>query len=197
MPVTDIELMLRVQAGDEAAFRELWERHAPGLLNYFYWYSLGMDEAEDATQEVFQRLWLARDKYVPKGRFLSYVYRIATNYLIDRSRAVKRRPASVSLDASFGGADESRPRTLKDQLPGQSPQPDESLDSRETRERIREAVERLPESQRVVFVLGVQEGVKYSEIGRILGIPEGTVKSRMHTAVHSLRESLSKKKGFR
>lgn len=195
MPVTDIELMLRIQTGDEEAFAELWERYASGLLKYFYWYGLVADEADDGVQETFQRLWQAREKYSPSGHFRSYLYRIATNYLIDRARASKRRPTTLSIDAPFddgegGGA-------LRESIAGNEPGPDSPMDRRETADAIQKAVNRLPEGQRIVFLLGVQEGVKYTEIGEILGIPEGTVKSRMHSAVHALRTALSRGKTAR
>jgi len=195
MPVADIELMLRIQAGDEEAFEELFHRHAPGLLNFFFPYCLDWDEAEDAVQEVFQRVWTARDHYAPRGRFRSYLLRIATNYVIDRSRTRKRRSTTVSLDAPARRDESARPRTLKDDIAGRGPAPDRRMLDSEAGESIEEAVQRLPEAQRVVFLLGVQEGVKYSEIGRILGIPVGTVKSRMHSAIHTLRDRLAREDG--
>ncbi len=193
MPVTDVDLMLRIQAGDEEAFRQLWDRHAGSLMSFFFWYGLAREDAEDGVQEVFQKIWLAKENYQPTGRFRSFLLRIATNYLIDRGRSIQRRPSAVSIDASVDddGTDTQR---LSDRLAGNETPPDAPLESRETRDWIEQAILRLPEGQRVVFILGVQEEIKYSEIGTMLGIPEGTVKSRMHSAIHHLREVLGRER---
>jgi RNA polymerase sigma-70 factor (ECF subfamily) len=175
MPDSDIELMLRIQVGDESAFRELFERYAASLINFFYWYGHTTEDAEDATQDVFQRIWQARDQYQPTGKFRSYLYRIATNHVIDSARTRKRRPGVVSLDATLD-ADDARSSSLMDRLPGSASTPDSVLERRETASRVEDAVARLPEAQRVVFLLGVRENIKYREIAGILGIPEGTVR---------------------
>ncbi len=133
MPVTDVELMLRIQAGDEEAFRTMWDRHARSLLNFFHWYGLSREDAEDGVQEIFQRIWLAREKYQPTGRFRSYLLRIATNYLIDRGRAIQRRPGVISMDVAYDEG-EGKSQPLRDRLPGSEPAPDEPIEDQETRE---------------------------------------------------------------
>ena len=193
MPVTDVDLMLRIQAGDEEAFRQMWDRHAGSLMSFFYWYGLPREDAEDGVQEVFQKIWLARENYQPTGRFRSFLLRIATNYLIDRGRAIQRRPGSVSIDTSMDD-DGTGSQRLSDRLAADAPSPDTPIEGRETRDWIERAILRLPEGQRVVFILGVQEEIKYSEIGAMLGIPEGTVKSRMHSAIHYLRDVLQRER---
>ena len=95
------------------------------------------------------------------------------------------------------GEGDPKPVALKEQLEGTAEAPEASLERGEVAGAIQRAVSRLPEGQRVVLLLGAQEGIKYSEIGEMLGIPEGTVKSRMHSAVHALRDALSRGKTVR
>jgi RNA polymerase sigma-70 factor (ECF subfamily) len=195
MPLRDVDLMLRIRAGDEEAFRELMDRYAAILVRFFRRLGMSIDDAEDGAQEIFLRLYRSREEYVPKTKFRHFLFRIATNYWIDRFRAAKRRPTSLSLDLSLerdpGGG---RPSALKDQLPGKDRRPDAILSNRELGDRIDEAIRRLPEGQRIVFLLGEAGGILYTEIGKMLGIPVGTVKSRMHTAVHELRRLLTKER---
>ena len=192
MPLTDTELMLRIQAGDEDSFRELMNRYAMRVLSFFQGLGLQPSDAEDAVQEVFSRLYRSRDDFVPKARFRSYLYRIATNYWIDRYRSQKRGPRVFSLDAPIGNSDSAGTRTLKNEIAADQRKPDRSLRDRELSDKIALAIKKLPEGQRVVFALAVLVGVRYREISKMLGVPVGTVKSRMHTAVNQLRESLSR-----
>ena len=108
----DIELMLRIREGDTVAFGELFDRHGRGLFGFFHWYGLRGDDAEDGVQEVFQRVWQAREHYEPTGRVRSWLVRIATNWLIDQGRAKQRRPSVRSLDAPIDGADPGAGRML-------------------------------------------------------------------------------------
>jgi RNA polymerase sigma-70 factor (ECF subfamily) len=93
----------------------------------------------------------------------------------------------VSLESPLGFGEE---RTLRDRIPAREGGPVEVLSRRETEEALRRAIDRLPEEQRSVVILSELHGMKYQEIGQVLDIPVGTVKSRMHTAMEKLRELL-------
>jgi RNA polymerase sigma-70 factor (ECF subfamily) len=186
MDQTDVELMLRVRDGDPDAFRLVVDRHQRPLINYFYRLTWDRQRSEDLAQEVFLRLYRARDSYRPQARFTTFLYRIARNLWIDRYRSRKSAPGETSLDAPTG-RDGGRELVLRDRIAASVRDPGDEASGRELVEALREAVDRLPEDQRQVFVLGQYRGLPYAEISEILSIPEGTVKSRMHAAVRRLR----------
>lgn len=183
----ETELMLRVAAGDEAAFEPLVLRLLPRLVGYFR--RLGADRslAEDCAQEVFLKVYRARGSYTARARFTTYLFHVARNHWIDIYRHRKVGPRMVSTDAPAPGEDGGgRGRELE----GPSPDPASALARRELAAALERAVAALGEQQREVFVLARVENLRYQEIGDILGIPVGTVKSRMHAAWRQIRASL-------
>lgn len=184
---TDPELMAAFQQGDAGAFEELVGRHHRGLINFFYHHSRDRQLAEDWAQEVFLRVVHHAPGYVPRARFTTFLYRIARNLWIDviRERAVHKRPAS--LDAR----DEEGERREEWVPSAATRQPADALASEEVGAQVRRVVDQLPADLRDVVALSELQGLKYAEIGEILGIPVGTVKSRMHTAVQRLRVMLA------
>ncbi len=186
MSPNDAELMERFGAGDDEAFRLLVERHQKGLLNFFWRRCFDRDLARDCVQEVFLRLVRHRGRWQPRAKFTTYMYRIAENHWIDRYRSRKAAPPQVSLQTAVtaeGGE-------LGSVVPGRSSEPGEAASDRELARKIQAAVEQLTEEQRSVFVLAETKGLKYAQIGEVLGIPVGTVKSRMHAATQKLRKLL-------
>ena len=184
---SDAELMAQVRSGDTEAFAALVERHRPRLCAFFYRLCRDREEAGDAAQETLVRLWLARDGYEARAKFTTYLYRIAWNHWLNRLRAMKSRPRVTPLEEQLG---EGGKRLLRQMLLRARPTEDAVL-RRYRMQRIRSAIARLPQRQRIVFVLSHFEGLRYAEISEVLGIPVGTVKSRMHHAVARLRELLS------
>lgn len=186
MPPTDAELMERFGAGDDGAFRALVDRHERSLLRYFYRRCLDRALAEDCVQEVFLRLVRHRGAWRPDAKFTTYLYRIAENHWIDRYRSRQSAPQMASLAAE--AADTAEP--IEAAVAGSGRRPEEAASDRELAEKLRRALARLTEEQRSVFVLAETRGMKYAEIGDALGIPVGTVKSRMHAATTRLRDLL-------
>jgi RNA polymerase sigma-70 factor (ECF subfamily) len=131
--------------------------------------------AEDLAQETFIRVFKYRDRYSPSAKFTTFLYTLGRHALCDLLRQWQRRDKGLALIRSESDAREDERR--------------EPLDQRV--EAVRAAVERLPEKLRLVVVLGVYEGFDYETIGRVAGIPVGTVKSRMHLAVQRLKEWLN------
>ncbi len=191
MSPTDSELMERFGTGDDEAFRLLVRRHEKGLLNFFYRRCFDRALAEDCAQEVFLRLVRHRGRWKPTAKFTTYLYRIAENLWIDRYRSRKAAPAMTSLAATV--SDEGR--ELGDVISGGGRAPEEQASDHEISVRIREALLKLTEAQRAVFVLAETRGLRYADIGEILGIPVGTVKSRMHAATTRLRSLLQENLG--
>ena len=181
---TDADLVAAIQRGDREAFRQLVERHHRSLISFFNHMSWDLQIAEDCTQEVFLRLFSHLGSYEPQAKFTTFLFRVARNLWIDRMRSGAVRMKPTSLDAS----DERG--ALKDRIRSSAETPVEILSRSETCEAVKQAIEGLPEEQRMVLVLSELQGLRYEEIAVILQIPVGTVKSRMHTAVERLKEKL-------
>ena len=176
---TDIELMLRVKQGDEQAFEELADRYRQSLTGFFYSLCWNLDSAQDHAQEVLLRVWLARERYEPSAKLLTYIYRIARNCWLTSLRRRKSRPEPMYYDEAW------QPITDEGSL-------ERLIIQRYIDRQIKLAVSGLPEHYRLVFVLSHFQEMKYREISDILQIPVGTVKSRMSSAVRILKEQISK-----
>jgi RNA polymerase sigma-70 factor (ECF subfamily) len=183
----DTELMLRVKGGDRAAFEALYARYSRPLLNFFFRLVWDRGFAEDLMQETFLRLWRGKERYRPSGKFTTYLFQIAKNHWLNERDKRNRRISPVSLEA--GGAEESN--GFRDAVPAGERGPVGETLNKELGEAIARAVESLSEKLRLVFVLGQLDGMRYADIGEILGIPVGTVKSRMANADKVIRGRLA------
>ena len=164
-------LMIRAREGDRKAFEELFKLYERPILNYVYRLSRNRALAEDLLQEAFLRLWKALPGYQPTAKVSTYVFRIAHNlYLND---AAKRREKAIEDADSESRMD-----------------PSDDMARRELQAAVQAAVEALPEGERDCLILSELKGFKYADIAEVLGIPVGTVKSRMFSAFGRLKESL-------
>jgi RNA polymerase sigma-70 factor (ECF subfamily) len=177
--------LVALQAGDPALFEAFVRSESPTFLAFFRRLGVGASEAEDLVQEVYLKLFRHAATYQPSGRFQAFAFRIARNAWIDRSRRGAVRPRLVG-----GAPDEDGEARLALEVPGTAPQPAALAETREEAGRVGLALRQLSEGQRLVFELGVVQELGYSEIARLLEIPEGTVKSRMFHAVRKLRALL-------
>ena len=189
MSRSDTELMELFRDGDQDAFRELVQRFQRPLINFFYRLTWDRFTSEDYAQEVFARLIRYRASYRPTAKFTTYMFRIAKNYWIDQYRSKVAAPDVISLETPIY-QNEGRMLTLRDTVESAEPGPERQIGSRDIGAQVKRAVGRLPEEQRLVFVLSENQGLKYADIAEVLEIPVGTVKSRMHAAVRRLREML-------
>ena len=96
---TDVQLMLDVKAGDEASFELLLQRYRAPLVNFLYRMVRNREQAEDLAQEVFLRVYRAREDYVPSAKFTTWLFRIATNLALNSVRDTRYRKLEVSIDA--------------------------------------------------------------------------------------------------
>lgn len=181
------DLLARYQAGDAQAFRELVDSYRERMLQFFFRLCWDRDRAEDLTQELFIKLMMGSKRYRPEGRMSTFVYRVATNLWIDHYRAQRPRPRFFSFDQVVHPDDDQAPR----QYANDDPSPHEQMQDGEERAAMRRSLERLTEPHRIVFELAVYQERPYGEISELLGIPVGTVKSRMHNAVNALKEMLA------
>jgi RNA polymerase sigma-70 factor (ECF subfamily) len=168
------DLIAQAQQGDRRAFGELVSYHREGTVNVVYRMCGDANLAEDAAQEAFVRAWQHLPGYRPRSPFRNWVYRIATNVALD---ALRREREMVDIDVL--------PLATSDQGP------EAAVEGKERGERVRQAVLALPSASRAVLVLREYEGLSYREIADTLGIPIGTVMSRLNYARNRLRKSLA------
>lgn len=143
-------------------------KHEKKIMNFFLQSGLPYHEAEDLMQEVYLRLWRYRSKYVETAKLSTFLYLIARQVQIDALRANTRRDCREKIWGG-GGEEVQAPASM-------------------ARMDVLWALSRLPEGMREVVVLGVMQDMPYAEIAEILGIPVGTVKSRMFNALRKLKE---------
>jgi RNA polymerase sigma-70 factor (ECF subfamily) len=184
---TDEELLARFREDDDAgAFESLVRRYESELFSYLRRYLGNAEMAEDVFQATFLQIHLKKDQFEDGRRFRPWLYTIATNQAIDAQRR-NRRHRMVSLDHRTGGEDDVG--TLVEMLSGSDRTADEKMEAEEAREWVRVAVGDLPETLRSALLLVYHQGMKYREAADVLGIPVGTVKSRLHAALLKLNET--------
>ena len=168
------ELVSQAQHGDRSAFGDLVRHHRAGVINVVYRMCGDAQLAEDAAQEAFIRAWQKLPSYQPRSPFRNWLYRIATNVALDMLR---RERETVDVD--------------KVQLRTHTVGPEDSFEKSEREEFVRNAVLALPAASRAVLVLREFEGLSYKEIAATLGIPIGTVMSRLNYARSHLAATLA------
>jgi RNA polymerase sigma-70 factor (ECF subfamily) len=183
----DEELLSRFRRGQKEAFGVLVRRYERELYGYLRRYLGDAALAEDVFQNTFLQVFVKSEQYEAGRPVRPWLYTIATNQAIDALRRNGRHQA-VSLDQARDEAGDGDIQSLMETLHSREPAPFDFAHGQESRERIRASVERLPEFLRQVLVLAYYQGLKYREIADILGIPVGTVKSRLHAAVVKLQE---------
>jgi RNA polymerase sigma-70 factor, ECF subfamily len=182
---SDEQLMWRVKLQDDAeAFASLMSRWQKPIENLCIRMTGDMHRAEDLAQSAFAKIFARRADWEPAGKFSTFLWRVALNLCHDELRRTKRR-GECSLDV-LDEEGESQP----DFIASEDPAPDEQADSRERAELVRNALLKLATHYREVVVLRHYEGLKFHEIGDVLAIPEGTVKSRMAEALTQLNRLL-------
>jgi RNA polymerase sigma-70 factor (ECF subfamily) len=188
--VDDIRCMERLAQGDHAALEELYARWSRPLLHFLYRMCLDRSLAEDLLQGVFVRVWRASPSYQPLAKFSTWLFQIARNHWLNEREKKLRRIRPVSLDSTGRGSDASDGQGLAAAVDSGAPAPDVIAERSELGRQIAEAGARLPDKLREVWTLGAVQGLPYREVSDVLGIPVGTVKSRMFQAVRLLREDL-------
>jgi RNA polymerase sigma-70 factor, ECF subfamily len=167
----DAELMKRCAAGSDDAFTEIVRRHQRALLNFFA--RMGaLSDGEDLVQETFVRLYRYRDRYQPSAQFASFLYHLARNVWADHGRKSFR--VSRLLEGLSSWDTTSEPPATRGW----------------DRSDIEAALDRLPPKLREAVVLTICQGLRYQDAADALGIPLGTVKSRVNLALNALKEIL-------
>ncbi|NQU20924.1 MAG: RNA polymerase sigma factor [Candidatus Nealsonbacteria bacterium] len=188
--LTDEDLLLGYRSeGDRDSFDELVHRYERELFGYLRHYLGDADMAEDVFQQTFLQVHLKCEKFEPGRKVRPWLYAVATNQAIDMQRR-NRRHRMVSLDRRASGKSDDDQGALIELLDAPDPGPDSKAESAEQREQVRRAIENLPEQAQQVVVLVYFQGMKYREAADVLSIPVGTVKSRLHAAIHKLSDTL-------
>ena len=184
--VTDEQAMWRVKMEDDSqAFAELVHRWEQPIRRLCARMTGDEHRGEDLAQEAFIRLFARRKDYEPTGKFSTFLWRVALNLCYDELRRIKRRKES-SLDEGLEGESGYAEVALE------SPGPDGQAVASDRAQLVREALAKLPDPYRAVVILRHYEGLKFREIGVLLDIPEGTVKSRMSEALSQLSRLLNR-----
>ncbi len=178
---SDTQLLVRHIEGDPTAFETLVERYRRELFNFLARFTGDRALAEDIFQEAFLQVHMSSGSFDTSRRLKPWLFTIAANKARDALRKRSRKQAAP-LDATVAGSENDR-TSYADLLPADIPAPDESLLNLETRRGVQSIVEQMPETLRAVLMLSYFNGFAYKEIADILGIPLGTVKSRLHAAV--------------
>ena len=183
----DVQLMLRFQNGEESAFQQLFNKHAASVVNFVFRFLGNRARAEEIAQDVFLQVYRWQERYEPKAKFLTWLFKIANNHCLNEVRKGEYRARIDSLDQSDDGEEDAPTRTLLDQegWPG-----DELLAAKEAAARIKDVLSRIPESQRTALLLSRLEGFSYQEVAGVLGCTEKAVKSLVFRATQSLRTEL-------
>lgn len=183
--LSDEDVMERCAMGSEAAFRALVSRYRVRIMNLVCRFINDRDRAEEISQEVFLRVFRNRERYRKSGKFSTWIFTIAVNLTKNEIRSRVRHRGTFSLDAM---EEESGGQGVS--FPDSKPLPDEDLNSHEIGQKVAEALTKIPARYREAVVLRDVEGLSYEEVGQILRIPGGTVRSRINRARLMLKERL-------
>ena len=177
----------RLRAGDDAAYEELVRTHGARMLAVARRLLRVEEDARDAVQDALISAFRAIDRFEGGSRLSTWLHRIVVNAALMKLRSRQRKPET--------SIEELLPRFLEDghfaEPPAEWQQPaDRALERQETREQVREAIERLPENYRTVLLLRDIEGLDTAESAAALGITPNAAKIRLHRARQALRELL-------
>ena len=168
----EAELVKRCLAADAAAWEALLQTHTRKIYNLCYRFTGRPADSEDLTQEVFIKVFQTLRTFdAAQGSFGTWLSRVARNHLVDHYRRTKKDRITSSLDDELGTLEEK---------PGATVEPVAEVETRERRELLQRGLERLSPDLREAVVLRDLQDLDYDEIAQVLGVPVGTVKSRIN-----------------
>lgn len=172
----------RAQKGDAEAFGQLVEAYQGQVYRLTLRMGLSSADAEEAAQEAFIAAWKGLPRFRGDSRFSTWLYQLATHAAIDLMRREKKYKDSADIEDVV--------------LPDEAASPQEVLEKQETRDAVQNALQTLSPRAREILLLRYQAELGYEEIGEVLGLPGGTVKSRINRAKAQLKEALLRQGNF-
>lgn len=178
----DVDLMLRVKAGDSEAFNQLMEKYQRTVVNLVYRFTGEAESAEDLAQEVFLRIYRAAPRYEPRAKFFTYLYQITLN-LCRNARDKNQRQRTLSLDQK---EDESAWEVADPELGAEG-----QIQRLETAQQVQEAIMALPDEQRQLLILQRFQNLGYEELAESTSQTVSAVKAKLHRARLALKKKLA------
>jgi len=170
---SDLELVRRCLKGDDGAWAILLQTHTRKIYNLCYRFTGRTAESEDLTQEVFIKIFQTLKTFdVGQGTFATWLNRVARNHLVDHYRRTKKDRLTASLDDEESGVLEEKPSA--------EAAPSVHVETRELKELLQRGLDKLSPDLREAVVLRDLQDLDYAEVAQVLGVPEGTVKSRIN-----------------
>ncbi len=189
MTLRERMLLRRLRERDERAFRELVDEHRDKVFNLTYRMLGNRAEAEDVAQEVFISVFKTIDTFREESKFSTWLYRVTVNHCKNRIKYLARRH-----DRDQDELDEAAEQDVAAAVTAPTPalRPDRALEAQQTEKMLQEAIGELDEDHRVLVVLRDVEDLSIEEICEITGLPDGTIKSRLHRARMALRKKIQR-----
>lgn len=181
--MTDTDIIEKVKNGDDQAFEELVVRYQNKIYNLALRMTGNADDAFDMTQEAFVRAWRGLETFQFESSFSTWLYRLASNLCIDFLRSQKRR-RTVPLVFEEDGEEKQY------DLPDPHPEPEAVVLAAEEQRVLEQALNELEPEYRQIITMRVIDDLSYTQIAQILGVKEGTVKSRLSRARERLRKKV-------
>ena len=189
MQPSDERLFKLIQAHDTTAFDAIYARHASGLRRHLARILRDDDAVEDVLQETLLRLWTRAEHWDGRGAPRAWLYRVATNQALNQLRSIRRQrqePLEQPRDPLDADDDPGLPAWMADNaMVG----PEQAVEQAERIGQLRRLVEQLPDDKRAVVRMVHQLDMDIADVARTLGIPRGTVKSRLHYATRRLADT--------
>jgi len=168
----DAKLVQRCLAGENSAWESLLKGHTRKIFNLCYRFTGRPSEAEDLTQEIFIKIFQTLRTFdAAQGTFMTWLNRVARNHLVDHYRRTRKDRITSSLDDDEGSVSET---------PSPAAGPSAGVESRERHELLQRGLDKLSPDLREAVVLRDLNDLDYDEIATVLGVPQGTVKSRIN-----------------
>jgi len=184
-------LVRRCVAGDAGAWEEIVKRYNRRIYNLCYRFAGKADDAQDLTQEVFIKMYRTLGSYdVERGAFVTWVTTVTRNLLVDHFRKTRQDRLTDSLDAAPSEHEDALP--LSERIEDKAKPPDANVQSREAKEAVHGALQRLSPELREAVILRDLQDMDYREIAQVLKVPEGTVKSRINRGRAELARPLQR-----